>query len=217
MPRKTARKPKKKANNKVVLGGAAAALVAVGLLAGGGGSKKEAAPTASPAAIVTEYVTVAPVTQIPVTVASATPVPATAAPATQAPRITDAPTAAPTDIPTLKKGSTGQAVKELQQRLIEMNFLAGSADGDYGNKTVQAVKDFQLVNNLKSDGIAGPETIRKLFSHSARWNHTVYMTENGKVFHCDDDCRNYTMTKSLTVVEAYKKGIEPCSICGYGY
>lgn len=98
------RKQKKKVNGKVALG-AIGGVVVIGLIAGGGGgSKKDApAPTDAPAAIVsvTDYVTVAPVTQIPVTVAPATVPPATMIPATAAPA-TQVPTAGPTEIPTLK-------------------------------------------------------------------------------------------------------------------
>ncbi|MDO4864913.1 MAG: peptidoglycan-binding domain-containing protein [Clostridia bacterium] len=64
--------------------------------------------------------------------------------ATPAP--TPEPTATPTPEPgyeTLQKGSKGEAVKRLQERLIELNYLTGSADGDFGNKTKEAVEKFQ--------------------------------------------------------------------------
>ncbi|WP_267880117.1 peptidoglycan-binding domain-containing protein [Salibacterium aidingense] len=36
------------------------------------------------------------------------------------------------------------------------------ADGDYGSETVEAVKAFQARHNLTVDGIAGPNTMKKL-------------------------------------------------------
>ena len=75
---------------------------------------------------------------------------------------TPAPTAA-----TLKKGSTGEAVIALQNRLIELGYLFGKADGVYGTATAQAVAAFQAANNLSKDGVAGSRTQAKLFSSSA--------------------------------------------------
>ena len=197
----TRRKSKKRPAGKIAIG-CGVGVVAIALLAGGGGSKKDApAPTAAPAAIVTEYVTVAPVTQIPATQAP------TVAPATMAP------TAGPTEIPTLKKGSKGEAVKALQQRLIELGYLKGTADGDYGNKTAQAVKDFQLVNHFDTNGIAAPNIIESMFSRWCRSNLTVYRTSSGSVYHFDPSCSNMKNPISLTLVDAMNKHLDMCQKC----
>ena len=63
----------------------------------------------------------------------------------------------------LKKGSRGDAVAALQEKLIELGYLKGSADGDYGNKTVNAVKAFQRAVGLKPTGVADEETQAKLY------------------------------------------------------
>ena len=67
-------------------------------------------------------------------------------------------------VKTLKKGSKGEAVKKLQQRLLDLGYKLPKygADGDYGNETVAAVKAFQKDWGLKQDGIAGPETQKLL-------------------------------------------------------
>ena len=44
---------------------------------------------------------------------------------------------------TLKVGSEGEQVQRLQQRLIDLGLLSGTADGVYGNNTKVAVSDFQ--------------------------------------------------------------------------
>ncbi len=59
---------------------------------------------------------------------------------------------------TLKQGSRGQAVTELQQNLNALGYSAGEADGIYGGNTANAVKAFQRDNGLTADGIVGPAT-----------------------------------------------------------
>ncbi len=109
---------------------------------------------------------------------------AKAAPATPTPKPTQTPaptaaptkpgaTAAPTPSPSpavqgiLKQGAKGEAVKKLQTRLIELGFLKGKADGDYGKLTYDAVVAFQKANKLMPDGIAGTKTQTVLFSSQA--------------------------------------------------
>ena len=77
-----------------------------------------------------------------------------AATATPAPAAS-ASTAADKNAASLKRGSKGNDVKELQRKLIELGYMSGEADGIYGSKTVSAVKAFQKANNLKADGVAG--------------------------------------------------------------
>lgn len=68
---------------------------------------------------------------------------------------------------TLRSGSEGSEVKELQYRLKELGYYTGSRDGAYGAKTEAAVAAFQANNGLKADGIAGPDTLERLYSSSA--------------------------------------------------
>ena len=68
---------------------------------------------------------------------------------------------------TLKNGSTGDEVRQMQQRLKELGYLKGSADGDFGAATEAAVKAFQAQNGLSVDGKAGTATLNKLYSSSA--------------------------------------------------
>lgn len=62
---------------------------------------------------------------------------------------------------TLKEGSSGQAVKDLQNLLNKLGYKL-SADGVYGNKTEEAIKSFQKQRGLKVDGIAGSQTFSYL-------------------------------------------------------
>ena len=69
---------------------------------------------------------------------------------------------------TLILGSTGDAVKTLQENLNTLRYSCGNADGIYGDKTAEAVKNFQRDENLVSDGIAGPLTLAAIKSALAK-------------------------------------------------
>ncbi len=63
--------------------------------------------------------------------------------------------------PTLKKGASGEDVRELQLLLNNYGYGLG-VDGKFGEKTRQAVMQFQASNGLKADGIVGDQTWAKL-------------------------------------------------------
>src|SRR5690348_1715363 len=56
----------------------------------------------------------------------------------------------------------GDDVRQLQERLLEMGFNAGRADGIYGGQTAHAVAQFQREVGLRPDGECGPETVNAL-------------------------------------------------------
>ena len=76
--------------------------------------------------------------------------------------------AAPTRAPILKSGSRGTAVTQLQSRLIELGYLSGSADGQFGPATEAAVIRFQQQHQLTADGKVGPATSDLLYSSAAQ-------------------------------------------------
>ena len=61
-----------------------------------------------------------------------------------------------------KYGSTGSEVTQIQQRLQELGYDPGTADGIYGTRTKNAVIAFQRDYGLSDDGIAGPKTLEAL-------------------------------------------------------
>ncbi|MCI0736630.1 MAG: peptidoglycan-binding protein [Beijerinckiaceae bacterium] len=63
--------------------------------------------------------------------------------------------------PVLQKNDKGDAVRDLQNELIDVGF-AVLADGEFGDHTEEAVKDFQERNGLNADGIVGPRTWGRL-------------------------------------------------------
>ncbi|RAP49425.1 MAG: hypothetical protein BZ138_07700 [Methanosphaera sp. rholeuAM270] len=62
----------------------------------------------------------------------------------------------------LEEGSKGENVKTLQTALKELKYYTATVDGDFGNVTATAVKNFQSKYGLKVDGKFGPVTCGKL-------------------------------------------------------
>lgn len=58
----------------------------------------------------------------------------------------------------VRRGDRGQNVVHLQTRLTAMGYSVGKIDGIFGVKTLEAVKAFQIDNNLMVDGIVGTKT-----------------------------------------------------------
>lgn len=58
----------------------------------------------------------------------------------------------------LEIGSRGSDVIKVQNRLIQWDYLKGTADGRYGEATRNAVLRFQRNNGLTADGRVGPAT-----------------------------------------------------------
>lgn len=66
--------------------------------------------------------------------------------------------------PTIKEGSSGEAVKRAQTALNAKGNYGLVVDGVFGAKTKAAVIDFQTKNGLTADGIVGPKTWEKLLA-----------------------------------------------------
>ena len=79
---------------------------------------------------------------------------------------------------TLRKGDSGARVTALQQRLISLGYLKGSADGKFGAMTRQAVIDFQKACRLTADGLAGKKTLTTLESSGAKAADTSNSGQN---------------------------------------
>ena len=85
---------------------------------------------------------------------------------------TPKPTAKPTETPvtytTLSIGSKGDEVKKLQNRLNELGYDVGKADGEFGSITQTSVSAFQLINGIVPfTGTADDKTQKCLFSANA--------------------------------------------------
>ena len=65
---------------------------------------------------------------------------------------------------TLQSGDSGSKVTQLQNALKLLGFYTGGVDGKFGSGTKKAVMQFQRVNGLTVDGLAGTQTQKLLYS-----------------------------------------------------
>jgi lipoprotein-anchoring transpeptidase ErfK/SrfK len=134
-------------------------VIASGLTLTGACGNPAASPSTLPPAAAPAITPSAPSTSAPSTTAPPTSAPSTSTPSTSTPPTSPAPEAADA---VLRLESSGPAVQELQQRLSDLGFWLGEVDGHYGQLTRQAVMAFQKAEGLDRDGVAGPETRKKL-------------------------------------------------------
>jgi peptidoglycan hydrolase-like protein with peptidoglycan-binding domain len=87
----------------------------------------------------------------------------------ESPSATPSATSTPTPTPTktappqkLKVGAKGAVVTTLQQRLTELGYWNGKADGKFGGTTQQAVFALQKAAGIGRDGTVGPKTQKAL-------------------------------------------------------
>lgn len=76
------------------------------------------------------------------------------------------------DRPTLRKGSKGNDVRDLQRKLRASGFVL-EIDGKFGEITRQAVLSYQGTHGLERDGIVGPMTWAALETAGATYRVTV--------------------------------------------
>ena len=68
----------------------------------------------------------------------------------------------------LSEGARGEAVEQLQARLIELGYLSGAADGIFGAQTQSAVALFQSLNGLDVTGVADARTTARMSDADVR-------------------------------------------------
>lgn len=62
----------------------------------------------------------------------------------------------------LEQGTTSEAVQALQQQLVDLGYLSGSADGIFGKNTAKAVRAFQNACGQEATGVADEAMQRQL-------------------------------------------------------
>lgn len=85
---------------------------------------------------------------------------------------------------TLKLGSKGTEVKAMVAELKNQGYYSGPITSSFNSAVQTAVKNFQRAKGLKVDGIAGPNTLHKLFGtvpegqgDTSNLNMTLYPAE----------------------------------------
>ncbi len=74
----------------------------------------------------------------------------------------------PTLVLLREKSATAVEAKEIQQRLIDLGYLRGTADGIFGERSEAALKVFQSLAGLEATGSMDDATRDALFSDDAR-------------------------------------------------
>lgn len=87
------------------------------------------------------------------------PPPATPEPEPPAPEPEPEPEPEPPAPTQLGRGSTGEQVRALQERLNATGYWCGDPDGGFGHLTEQAVYAVQKTHGLARDGLVGPATL----------------------------------------------------------
>jgi peptidoglycan hydrolase-like protein with peptidoglycan-binding domain len=104
----------------------------------------------------------------------------------------------------LKRGDSGPAVIDLQKHLMNAGYAIGTPDGDFGQRTYDAVVAFQKASNLVVDGKVGPKTMGLLCS-----------AEKSHKYLCQDDLAN--AAKSLGVPTAAIMAVNDVESKGTGF
>ncbi|WP_447004972.1 N-acetylmuramoyl-L-alanine amidase [Saccharothrix isguenensis] len=78
---------------------------------------------------------------------------------------------------------TGDDVSTLQERLLELGYDAGRANGEFGHQTELALRSFQRDYGLIVDGMCGPDTVRALrqLQPKVRGGRPVFLREQERV------------------------------------
>ena len=117
-------------------------------------------------------------------------------------------TANPDQTRTLTVGMTGNDVYALQERLIELNYLSGVADGVFGTETQNALTAFQTRNGLTADGTAGASTLKKLNGSCKPAAATAEPSSNGTMREGDTGEDVYTLQARLFELGYYNGRID---------
>lgn len=117
-------------------------------------------------------------------------------------------TANPDQTRTLSVGMTGNDVYALQERLIELNYLSGVADGVFGTETQSALIAFQNRNGLTADGTAGASTLKKLNGSCKAAAATAVPSSNGTLHEGDSGEDVYNLQARLFELGYYNGRID---------
>ncbi len=109
---------------------------------------------------------------------------------------------------TYRYGSTGTEVKYIQTALTKLGYYSNSITGHFGNKTEDAVKQFQRDNGLSADGVVGAKTMAKLQEKYNATTGSDATTEYDKVVYN----LSWTRYKSVLNNLGLKAGNKSCKL-----
>ena len=92
---------------------------------------------------------------------------------------------------TLRRGDRGDDVRQVQQQLADQGYLtAKGVDGIFGGGMEKAIMQFQKDQNLTPDGVAWPQTIKRLNHDFGPWtlDKPLTRTSDGERVRVCKDC-----------------------------
>ena len=114
---------------------------------------------------------------------------------------------------TLRLGSRGTAVLQLQQALNALGYDTNGADGKFGKGTERAVKAYQQANGLTADGKAGVKTLAQLYSGSSVSGSTsgtasseIYTAKNPNTLQSGDSGSKVTQLQNALKLLGFNTG-----------
>jgi N-acetylmuramoyl-L-alanine amidase len=131
------------------------------------------------------------------------------------------------DAAVVRYGSSGNEVKQIQQKLKNWGYYTGAVDGIFGSKTREAVRYFQRKNGLTVDGIVGKKTAQAmgitLSGSSSSSSNTGYSSSDvyllAKLVHAEARGEPYTgqVAVAAVVLNRVKSSKFPNTIAGVVY
>ena len=109
------------------------------------------------------------------------------------------------NIPTLRRGSQGDEVAELQALLNAKQGYDLEIDGNFGKATEAAVRDFQAKHGLTADGIVGPKTWAAL---GVSWNTNPPADNGNNEIKPPEPEQPQTITIPMTDWQAIKAAVQ---------
>ncbi len=88
----------------------------------------------------------------------------------------------------LSRGAQGEAVRDLQELLIDAGYLQGKADGGYGEGTVRAVRAAQLYLGLMPTGAADETLVSRLLGGAPADGPAVVSEEAVRLYTLGEAC-----------------------------
>lgn len=106
---------------------------------------------------------------------------------------------------TLRRGDRGEQVRQVQQLLADQGYMSqGAVDGIFGDSMERAVMQFQRSQGINPDGVAWPQTQKRLVHDFGDWITVTPLTRaaDGQRVRSCKDC-GYQQYETLTAAPAF--------------
>lgn len=118
-----------------------------------------------------------------------------------------------TEDETLKVGSSGTKVKDLQKKLNTIMGCNLSVDGSFGNETKTCVVDFQGKVGLSKDGVVGTKTKNKIEEvYNNRANVAFSKQGDEKTLDCHNNLRKGSYGTNVRLLQTELNKVTDCNL-----